>query len=491
VHRWWLQALAALLVAALTVAALAVGVEAWAGLYPHSPSLQRAAAWPLLGGWIAAARERHLGPPAPREPVPPPLVIVVPRPTLEAEPRGPADLPPGVWPEVWLRPGDALRARPAPHAPVVVAATAIANVSVLEARGDWRRVRWHGREGWVRVRPGSGDSGPPLGSAVEPVRPVGGRAAAPELLAAAREVLAETGPSTDAGEPAGGQRTDGASGAGEVVARKLGPYALLTDVDEPALLLLLDRAAGAVDAAYRARYGLELAGEPAETVVLFRRRASYDEFLRRTGGPAAETGHYAHGLVALYREGRLLDDVRTTLVHELVHALGRRGLGPALPPWLDEGMADDLAESRIGGAAGVETGTVSGTTLRFGSFFEMHGGEASRELLRRQLARGALVPLARLVAMDDAEFHAVRPPGFAYAEASFFIRFLLAGELQAPFRRYLRDVASGVPPTPEALQAALGRSWEELDAGLAAWIRGGPPSPPGAPWPAAEASPAP
>src|SRR6185436_7649016 len=101
-------------------------------------------------------------------------------------------------------------------------------------------------------------------------------------------------------------------------------------------------AAGAVDAAYRARYGLDLAGAPAETVVLFRRRRSYDEYLQRTGGPlAAETGHFAGGVVALYREGRLLEDVRATLVHELVHALGRRGLGPALPPWLDEGMADD------------------------------------------------------------------------------------------------------------------------------------------------------
>jgi len=487
-HRAWLQALAVLGVAALTAAALAIGVEAWAGLYPRSPALERAAAWPLVGSWIAAARERHLGPPAPREPIPPPIVIAAPRPAPQEEPpTGPADLPAGVWPELWLQPGDALRARPAAAAPIVVAATAVANVSVLEARGEWRRVRWHGREGWVRERP---SAGPPLGSAVEPVRPVSGRAAAPELLAAAREILGGANASATDVASAGQPSTDGGAAAGGAP-RKLGPYPLLTDVDEPALLLLLDRAAGAVDAAYRARYGLELAGAPAETVVLFRRRASYDEFLRRTAGPAAETGHFSRGVVALYREGRLLDDVRTTLLHELVHALGRRGLGPALPPWLDEGMADDLAESRIGGAAGVAPGTVSGTTLRFGSFFEMHGGEASRELLRRQRERGGLLPLARLIAMDDAEFHAVRPAGLAYAEASFFIRFLLAGELQAPFRRYLRDVASGVPPTAETLQAALGCPWEELDAGLAAWIQGGPPSLQGAAWPPAEASPSP
>ncbi|HXT49711.1 MAG TPA: hypothetical protein VN811_01640 [Thermoanaerobaculia bacterium] len=480
-HRGWVLALAALGVLALGAASLALGVEAWAGLYPRSAGLARAAAWPLVGPWIAQVRERHLGPPAPRTPIRPPLVLREPRPAQEAEaaPAGPADLPEGVWPELWLQPGDALHARPSGDAPVVIAAGAIANVSVLEARGEWRRVRWHGREGWVRERP---RSGPPLGSTVEPVRPVSGRTAAPELLAAARELLrdGETASTGAIGESGDASRADE---TGNAPTRHLGPYALLTDVEEPALLLLLDRAAAAVDGAYRARYGLELAGAPAETIVLFRRRATYDEFVRRTGGPTAETGHFSRGVVALYREGRLIEDVRTTLLHELVHALGRRGLGPALPPWLDEGMADDLAESRIGASAGVEPGTVSGTTLRIGSFFEMHGGEASRELLRRQLQRDGLVPLARLVAMEDAEFHALRPAGLGYAEASFFIRWLLAGELAAPFRRFLGEVASGVPPTPEALAAALGRPWEELDAGLAAWVREGPPSPPGMPFP--------
>jgi SH3 domain-containing protein len=471
-HRGWLLALASLGVLALTAAALAAGIEAWAGLYPRSPTLQRAAAWPLVGPWIGAVRERHVGPPARRDPIPPVRVVVPPRAVATAVPAGPADLPVGVWPELWLQPGDLLRARPSRAAAVVAEVSVIANVSVLAAQDEWRRVRWHGQEGWIRERPRA--ARPPLGSAVEPVRPVGGRVAAPELLAAAREVLA-------AGD-------SGVAG-GDFETRKLGPYALLTEVDEPALLILLDRAAGAVEGAYRSRYGLALAGAPAETVVLFRRRRSYEQYLALTGGPASETGHFAGGVVALYREGRLLEDVRTTLVHELVHALGRRGLGPALPPWLDEGMADDLAESRIGASTGVEAGTVSGTTLRSGSFFEVHGGEASRELLRRELARGSLVPLARLVAMEDADFHALRPAGLGYAEASFFVRYLLAGELAAPFRGFLRDVASGVPPAPEALAAALGRSWEELDAGLAEWVREGPPPPPGALWSPRVASP--
>src|SRR4051812_33290771 len=95
-HRGWLQALAVLAVAALTIVALGIGVEAWAGLYPRSPALEPAGAWPLVGRWIGAARERHLGPPAPRQPVPPPIVIVVPQPPVQQEPpAGPADLPAG------------------------------------------------------------------------------------------------------------------------------------------------------------------------------------------------------------------------------------------------------------------------------------------------------------------------------------------------------------------------------------------------------------
>jgi len=459
---------AALLSLALMVGLGAVGVEMWASLYPRSPRLEQATFWPYVGDWIGRVRERHLGPPAartsrrsPPSPSPPPPA------TDDLTPSGPVDLPPGVWPEVWLDEGDVLRERPSSAAPAVVTATAIANVGVLEARGEWRRVRFHGREGWVRDK---ARDAPPLGSAVEPVRPMSGRSAEPRLLAAARDVLA-------------------AAGVADPPPRRLGPYPLLTDVDEPALFLLLDRAARGIEGAYRTRYGVAPTGEPAETVVLFRRRASYDDYLRISGGPRSETGHVAGGVVAFYREGRLIEDVRTTLVHELVHVLGRRAIGPALPPWLDEGMADDLGESRIGEGAQVVPGTLGGTTLRAGGFFEQHGGEASRELLRRHAASGDLMPLARLVALDDVEFHSVRPPALAYAHASFFVRMLLDGELAPRFQGFLRSVADGGPATPEALAAALGRPWEALDAALAARAVAAPALDPGEA--AAPAAPAP
>jgi hypothetical protein len=454
---WWMVA-AALLSLALMAGLAAVGVEMWASLYPRSPRLAQATYWPYVGDWIGRVRDRHLGPTAARTPARYATAPTPPPPATDAfATREPVELPPGVWPEVWLDEGDALRERPSSEAPVVIAVSAIANVGVLEARGEWRRVRFHGSEGWVREKAGGA---PPLGSAVEPVRPVSGRPAEPRLLAAARDVLAN-------------------AGVADPPARRLGPYPLLTDVDEPALFLLLDRAARGIEGAYRSRYGIAPTGEAAETVVLFRRKASYEDYLRITGGPHAETGHVAGGVVAFYREGRLLDDVRTTFVHELVHALGRRAIGPALPPWLDEGMADDLGESRIGEGAQVVPGTLGGTTLRAGGYYEQHGGEASRELLRRQAASDGLMPLARLVALDDVEFHTMRPPGLAYAHSSFFVRMLLDGDLAPRFQAFLRSVADGGPATPEALVAALGRSWEELDAALAARALAAPATGPG------------
>jgi hypothetical protein len=251
----------------------------------------------------------------------------------------------------------------------------------------------------------------------------------------------------------------------------VGPYALLTDLDEPALLAQLDRVARGLETVYAARYGVTPVGSPDEAVVLFARRASYDEYLTRSGGPRAETGHVAGGVVAFYREGRLTEEVRSTLVHEITHLLDRRALGPALPPWLDEGIADDLGESRVGDEGGIVPGTLGSSTLRAGPFYEMHGGEAALALLREAIGNGALPPLERLVAMDEGEFHSYEPRALVYSESSFLVRFLLQGERAPRFRAFLRSVARGGDPTGRALADALGVPLATLDAPLRDWVR--------------------
>jgi hypothetical protein len=161
VRRVLLAVLGVLATLAVTAGMLALALETWAGMYPRSPLLARAEGWPAVGDWVTEVRRRHLGPSAPREEVfggrlevtSGPRVI--PTPLAEAT-VGPVDLPPGVWPELWLRQGDRLRAQPSIDATVVVTMPVIANVRVVAARGEWRRVRWQSHEGWVRPAPDDG-----------------------------------------------------------------------------------------------------------------------------------------------------------------------------------------------------------------------------------------------------------------------------------------------------------------------------------------------
>jgi len=253
--------------------------------------------------------------------------------------------------------------------------------------------------------------------------------------------------------------------------RRVGPYALLTDVDELALLLQLDRVARGLEDVYRRRYGVTPIGEPVEAIALFRQKATYEAYLERTGGLRAETGHVAGGVVALYREGRLPEDVRATLVHELVHLLDRRALGPALPPWIDEGLADDLGQSRVDADGNVVPGSLSESTLHAGIFYEVHGGQAAQRLLRHALASGEYVPIDRLLALDDVQFHALAPRALAYSEASFLVRFLLAGEHAPRFRAFLAALAAGGDPTAPALETALGVPLSTIDEQMRAWLQ--------------------
>ena len=53
-------------------------------------------------------------------------------------------------------------------------------------------------------------------------------------------------------------------------------------------------------------------------------------------------------------------DVAATLIHELVHALNTRSIGPALPPWLDEGLAEDLSYAALGPGGEIRTFELAG-----------------------------------------------------------------------------------------------------------------------------------
>jgi hypothetical protein len=111
---------------------------------------------------------------------------------------------------------------------------------------------------------------------------------------------------------------------------------------------------------------------------------------------------------------------------------------------------------------------------------EWYVGAASREVLRAAQAREELPTLAAMTAAPEG-FSAIEPQSLAYAQAGFFVRFLLAGEHAPGFRRFLAGVATGGDPSGAGLLAALGEAdWRRLERGFRDWLRGpgSPPSPP-------------
>jgi len=299
--------------------------------------------------------------------------------------------------------------------------------------------------------PGPAAGPPPLGREPEPVRPVSARPAARERVARVERLL------------------------GERAARSaLGPYALVYDVGASAPLERWSALAALLDASYAARYGVSPVGRPAETVAIFAREADYralEEEDERLAGLDA-SGHASAGLAALWTEGRSRQEAESTLVHELAHFLQRRALGPALPPWLDEGLAEDLAQTPFEGGDLV-FGTTRIDIERDGPRTLIRGGLAALDEVDRAALEGRLPSLERLVGLDWREF--VGPEAkLHYGEALWFVRYLLDGgdpARAAGFRGYLAAIARGEPADGGHLMAALDSDWGELDAGFRAWLR--------------------
>ncbi len=352
----------------------------------------------------------------------------------------------------WVAAGEPVRSAAAADAPALGTLEHYLWLPVLERRGGWARVASPLGDGWVRPMPeASAGEGPPLGDAPAPPHPLPGAAPDPDRLAAARGLLGVDGP-----------------------AGRLGPYPLYTDAAAPALGSL-DRTVGQVEAVYRRRYGRTPVGAPREAIVLFSAQAAYRAFQdldeKLAGLPAG--GHAGSGLVATWLGGRPRAEVAATLVHEIAHLLNRRALGPALPPWLEEGIADDLADGAVGPEGDLDPSRLGGAVARSEGRIDFYGPRAALHRLRDAERAGTAVPLERLTELDWEAF--VRSPrrGLHYAEAAFLLRWLLAADdpaLGAGLHAFLDDVAGGGPATGEALRRRLGRSWEALDAGLAAWV---------------------
>ncbi len=354
--------------------------------------------------------------------------------------------------QVWVLDGMELKAEPSLDAATVSTVETLARVGKIERRGDWYHVAYRGRSGWVLLEGYDENAEIPYGEKPEPPRPVPARAPDEETLAAARRYL-----------------------RGKERAATLGPYALYTDCPDEELLAHLDAVASGLEALYGERYGRRPIGEPAEAVVLFQSDIAYRLVQQRTERLTGliSAGHNAEGLAVLYAGGRSRADVAGTVVHELAHFLNRRAIGPQLPPWLDEGIADDLALSRIDPDGRIHPGELSGGRRRQGEQWRLVGGLASLLRLRDAVRAGELPAVPDLMSADWEDF--VRSPKIQlhYAAAAFWIRYLVEGEggrHAAGWRAFLGAVAAGEPPAAETLRAHLDEDWSVLNARFRGWI---------------------
>src|SRR6185295_4587464 len=353
--------------------------------------------------------------------------------------------------EIRIRPGTVVRAAPVAKAKRLGVVAEETSLEELGRQGSWIRVRFEGRIGWVSVSALAAADSPPLGVEVDPTHPVSSRPADPERLAQAKKLL----------------------GAGAKPGR-LGPYALVSDLGDVDRLAFLSRIAAGIEEVYKTRYGRQPIGAPAETIVLFAREAPYLDFLRSDAvlSGAEASGHSGYGIVAIWDGGRPAREIAETLIHEIGHLLDRRAIGPQLPPWLDEGIADDLAHANVSELGAIDPSRLGGASFRAGERIQYFGARAALRQLVEALAEGQATPLPELLAMPWERF--VGPGAdLHYAEASFFVRYLLAGDegrLAPGFRRFLEATAGGAAPSAAALTEALGRSWPELEAGFKAWV---------------------
>ncbi|HUP23052.1 MAG TPA: hypothetical protein VNB06_08930 [Thermoanaerobaculia bacterium] len=443
----------AILLVLLLVALL--GLFGWLTRRPEAPVFERAERAPVVGGAVAALRQRYLTDQLTDQ--------------IEAarrQPRAnsgsgataaPQPAAPDVSDREWIGLGATLRVAPSARAATLGRTRELWSYEVLERRAEWVRVRtFEGADAWIDLA-AERDTKPPLGEDPLPPGPLPARK--PDL-ARLQVALA---------------RLDSPAHALEI-----GGYQLFHDLDAAAwqrLAPIVEAAVEDVEAFYAERYGLEPIGSPAEVVVLFRDEQAYRQvqLAQPELGASPTTGHTAAGLVALFAGSRSPREIGSTLAHELGHLLGRRALGPALSSWLDEGLADDFATAVLARAAGGDP--YAGWLTASPSGFEFAGPLAGLAVLLRRLAEGRLEPLEALVAMPRETFYAAPERERLYSQSAFFVRCLLERGLPGRpptgatgFRAYLAAIRSGGAVDGEALLESLDTTWGELELAFRACL---------------------
>ena len=425
-----------------------LGVLAWATHHPDHPRVTAARDWPLLGSAVARFQQQYL-----YEPTPDSQNATAPSSVAPYATTPPTDSSGQTFdakPSLWVTPGTKLYERPSADAALVLTFDRYANLMEIEESAGWIRIRFKDRVGWLEPRP---DEEPILGRGTEPLGPI---ASAPPDRERLKSAQARLGMALNI--------------------TKLGPYTLYTDSRNQVLIERLRRLAPQLDDVFARRFGLRPIGEPAEAVVLFERFEDYRAFKNQTARLVGlnAAGHAGRGMAAFFRGEQDLDDVTAVFVHEITHLISHRAVGPALPLWLGEGLAETLASSRFLPWGGIDVDAWGGSRRRIGNRTTFSGEWIARQKVKDAIRENRLPALDRMIGIDDDIFQNGAPtPGLHYTVAGTFFRYLLDGDggrHRTAFQSFLQGVASGEPATTTVLLDRLKTPWAKLDSGYRSWM---------------------
>jgi hypothetical protein len=237
----------------------------------------------------------------------------------------------------------------------------------------------------------------------------------------------------------------------------LGPWRLFTDA-AMGELTGLDDVAGRLAEVHTARYGLSSPSGEDENVVIFAGDGRYRAFVETDGSASFRTRGHAGAGLAVFALRSTPRETRTVLVHELTHLLSERAVGPSIPTWLDEGIADDLAWCRVDAEGRVQPGTFDALEIPV-------AWSASARA-------GRLFPLSALLSPASRFFTDPGTRRQATTESAMLVRWCLAEPARAArFRAFLRSVSGGGPGDASALAATLGMPASDLENLFFEWSK--------------------
>ncbi len=229
---------------------------------------------------------------------------------------------------------------------------------------------------------------------------------------------------------------------------QMGPVTLITDHEAPRLWKSLERLIRQLPELFSRRYGLSSDLESGVSVILYSDREDYLAFETASGLLSDElSGHAGPGLVALYAGDRSRRQIEATFTHELVHQLVLNVLGPNLPPWLGEGLAESMTFATSDSSGDLTFRKLAPGRPAGGGRLQVTGPFTVLPDLRDAIRKGELPTLRELSRLSREEFTRGEQGPSMYALSAFWVHYLSTAKdgVDERFRAYLADIAAGYP----------------------------------------------